>query len=251
MYGADAPQVALNNSADPRSSGEVVANLKRVSLGGASGIVELNSEGDRALYGTQFQMANFILPDGATDGHQLVVQQTLNFFPWQERRAAHLGGASTRVHASGTSGCPCLASLPAGLPVDADGMLVSIVDGNIQKINASYGMGACEQHDLSTPACTSVSTPPEWCFRHWYRRALKPALLLAIRWNGQGWERARASIPVPQVLCQHVDVHRAHGNEPLLCVRWSRALLLVLDVQHAGRHLQRHHMARWPRRHAC
>ena len=97
------------------------------------------------------------------------------------------------------------------MPKNADGMLVSRVDGNVlgftlcpslagvqhvmlteshthcagagnvQLIEPGYGMGGCLQHDLQTPSCTGVSNPPAWV-RH--ERVQKLRILNSIRCEG-------------------------------------------------------------------
>ena len=49
-------------------------------------------------------------------GSALVVQRSLNFFPFDERRAHDAGGTTEHVHQNGSAECPCLSAFPPGVP---------------------------------------------------------------------------------------------------------------------------------------
>lgn len=171
--------VALNRSSDPRSSGEVVDRLRQVRIQGASGIVEFEETGDRALVGTQFQLLNFVLPSmrraadasDAADGSMarvgseadLRVNQILVYFP-----DSRSGNRSFR--AGGSPTCRCITSFEErGIEIPADpetGQLISLIGGRTTYYPSDYGIGGCEAHDLYTAPC-AIPNPPSWCSDRW------------------------------------------------------------------------------------
>ena len=59
--------------------------------------------------------------------------------------------------------CACLTELPAYLPRDANG---NVLTRDFTALSPSYGVGSCDEHDMTTEGCSGVS-PPEWCSQSW------------------------------------------------------------------------------------
>ena len=154
--------IAVNNSVDKRRAAEVVANLRQVSMAGASGMVQMSQTGDRMLAGTAFQLSNF--QHRPSSAAALQVPKVLNFFP-DDGGANASGTAAT--FANGSDACPCIHAFPSVLPTDSSGRLVSIVDGATAYLPPNFGIGTCDLHDMAMPACQSARNPPSWCYDHW------------------------------------------------------------------------------------